>query len=78
MNLPSCYPTNPQAEVLVFANIPVKYIKFVYFCNYETLEKYIEIFDNTNMCKVSRNYFYASFNPRTHVGCDSVADFCFY
>lgn len=58
MNLPSCYPTNPQAEVLVFANIPVKYIKFVYFCNYETLEKYIEIFDNTNMCKVSRNYFY--------------------
>lgn len=58
MNLPSYYPTNPQAEVLVFANIPVEYIKCVYFYNYKTMNKYANLFDDTNMCKVNTYFFY--------------------
>ena len=58
MNLPSNYPTNPQAEVLVFANIPVEYIKCVYFYNYKTMSKYANLFDDTNMCEVNTDFFY--------------------
>lgn len=58
MNLPSYYPTNPQAEVLVFSNIPVEYIKCVYFFNYETLKKYRHLFSNKNKCQVNKDYFY--------------------
>lgn len=57
MNLPSYYPTNPQAEVLVFANIPVEYIKCVYFYDYETLKKYKNLFYNQNMCHVCKKAF---------------------
>lgn len=35
LNIPDNYPTNPQAEVLVFDPIPIKYIKAVNFFNYE-------------------------------------------
>lgn len=31
------YPTNPQAEILVFGAIPIKYIDCIYFQDYETL-----------------------------------------
>lgn len=57
MNIPSCFPTNPQAEVLVFANIPVEYIKRVYFFDNETLKKYIHLFSNKNMCQVCKKAF---------------------
>lgn len=58
MNLPNYYPTNPQAEVLVFANIPVEYINYVYFNDYKILNKYVHLFNNTSMCKVNTYYFY--------------------
>ncbi len=40
LNIPDCYPTNPQAEVLVFGRIPTKYIKYVIFNNRTLLQKY--------------------------------------
>lgn len=40
LNIPDCYPTNPQAEVLVFHSIPINFIKAVYFENHEAQLKY--------------------------------------
>lgn len=57
MKLPSNYPTNPQAEVLVFANIPVEYIKCVYFNDYKTMNKYAKLFGNNNIYKAKQYYF---------------------
>lgn len=37
LKIPDYYPTNPQAEVLVFGTIPVAYIKNVFFDNSESL-----------------------------------------
>lgn len=34
------FPTNPQAEVLVFGTIPVEYITHIAFDNLDTLERY--------------------------------------
>lgn len=42
LELPDYYPTNPQAEVLVFNNIPISYIKGVFFADSDTLRKYRE------------------------------------
>ncbi len=39
-------PTNPQAEVLVFSNIPVDYITNIYFCDKDTGYKYINHVDS--------------------------------
>ena len=38
--IPNHYPTHPQAEVLVFAPIPVKYFKEVHFYNETALEQW--------------------------------------
>lgn len=40
--LPLNYPTDPQAELLVFGVIPISYIKNIYFNNYVTLRKVYE------------------------------------
>lgn len=40
LNIGSWLPTNPQAEVLVFASIPVTYILKVFFEDRQTLNKY--------------------------------------
>ena len=39
LQIPNHYPTHPQAEVLVFNSIPVKYIKEVHFYNETALEQ---------------------------------------
>ena len=57
MNLPDCYPTNPQAEILVFGNIPTEYIKKVYFNDMQTLNKYRVLFKDPQMCGVSAQLF---------------------
>lgn len=46
LNIADWYPTNPQAEVLVFGTIPIRYIENVYFENRQTLVKYKEIIPN--------------------------------
>ena len=43
LHIPDFYPTNPQAEVLVFDTIPVEYIKYIYFENVSTHSKYIDV-----------------------------------
>ncbi len=40
LNLRDWYPTNPQAEVLVFGTIPARYITNVYFHNEQTFDRY--------------------------------------
>lgn len=40
MGIPSYYPTNPQAEVLVFDRIPSSYIEAVYFEKVDIFRKY--------------------------------------
>ena len=39
-NLSDRYPTDPQAEVLVFGRIPVWYITGIYFNNHDTMSAY--------------------------------------
>lgn len=40
LDIPDFYPTNPQAEILVFDTVPVNYIDKVYFEDRQTLNKY--------------------------------------
>lgn len=40
LDIPDCYPTNPQAEVLVFGKIPTEYIKYVFFNDRTLLQEY--------------------------------------
>jgi len=40
LNIYDWYPTNPQAEVLVFGTIPIKYIQNVYFQNRQIFDRY--------------------------------------
>jgi hypothetical protein len=57
LEIGSCYPTNPQAEVLVFEKIPITYIEEVYFKNQKELNKYKDIVPNTIEAKVSNRAF---------------------
>lgn len=43
LKIPDCYPTNPQAEVLIFDRIPIEYINSVSFIDEDTLLRYKEI-----------------------------------
>lgn len=43
LNIPSYYPTNPQAEVLVFDTIPIEYVSCLYFEDQRTYDKYMDI-----------------------------------
>lgn len=63
LNIPDYYPTNPQAEVLVFSKIPVKYIKYAIFNSEDVLEKYrrylptnVEGFVDTDVFYGRRDY----------------------
>ena len=59
LNIPDYYPTNPQAEVLVFSSIPVKYVKAVYLSSsstFATLNKYSCF--KPNHIKLSQNDSY--------------------
>lgn len=40
LSIEDWYPTNPQAEVLVFGTIPIKYIQNVYFQNRQVFDRY--------------------------------------
>ena len=41
LSIPDNYPTNPKAEVLVFAPIPVRYIKAIHFWNADAQERWL-------------------------------------
>ena len=59
LQIPNHYPTHPQAEVLVFNPIPVKYIKEVHFYNETSLEqwRYSNLGQYTPSLAVNRQYF---------------------
>lgn len=57
MKLEDWYPTDPQAEVLVFDNIPTSYIKEVFFENQRVLNKYINLLPSTILGKVKSKVF---------------------
>lgn len=57
LNIHDWYPTNPQAEVLVFGIIPVEYIQNVYFEQYATLHKYQDIIPQEIATSVMSNVF---------------------
>ena len=41
LHIPACFPTNPQAEVLIFNTIHKKYIKDVVFLNFDTMNTWV-------------------------------------
>lgn len=57
LGIGSWYPTNPQAEVLVFERIPITYINEVYFINQRILNKYQDIIPDTIKARVSKKAF---------------------
>ena len=61
MNLSENEPTNPQAEILVFQNIPVEAIKFVIFEDFSDMQTHKHKLDSMNIA-YCRDYGY--FGPR--------------
>ena len=61
MKLPSCYPTNPQAEVLVFSKIPTSYFYGVVF--------------NDENCRKNNHNLLRMFNIKAYMNTDSPVDF---
>lgn len=58
MNLKDWYPTNPQAEVLIFDGVPVEYIKEVYFSNSMVLHKYRPFIPDGIRASVNTDWFF--------------------
>ena len=58
MNLKDWYPTNPQAEVLIFGGVPVEYIKGVYFSDNKALRKYCACIPGEISASVNTYLFY--------------------
>lgn len=57
LNIPESYPTNPQAEVLVFGTIPVNYVKNVYFQTDPITQLYQKMMPNTFSFKTDNSKF---------------------
>ena len=57
LHIPDRYPTNPQAEVLVFGVIPIEYIRAVYFENIRLMKKYIDDIPNDINVECNREFF---------------------
>lgn len=62
LEIPICYPTHPQAEVLVFERINPQYIREIHFYNESSANKWL----NNNQTRGFNNFFYGSpyFSPR--------------
>lgn len=56
--IPDYYPTNPQAEILVFSEIPIEYFKQICFKDVSTLMKYRDIVTNDIPCRVNSDLFF--------------------
>ena len=57
LNIPDNYPTNPQAEVLVFGTIPIRYICNVYFETQSVLCKYRTVIPNSIKAEINPDVF---------------------
>ena len=60
LHLADCYPTHPQAEVLVFDSIPTDYIQEVHFSDSVAYRKKKKLFDPETSKKFSINTKYFS------------------
>lgn len=58
LKIPDYYPTNPQAEILLFDTIPCKYIKRIAFNNEDILKKYKKIIPDDIEVVVDNDLFY--------------------
>lgn len=58
LKIPDWYPTNPQAEILVFDVIPVSHIKKVNFIDRDTFLRYHDIIPPDINAEINRNLFY--------------------
>jgi hypothetical protein len=57
LGIDSWYPTNPQAEILVFDKIPTSYFHSIFFDDYETLNEYKAVIPPSINAKVDRSAF---------------------
>lgn len=57
MRLEDYYPTDPQAEVLVFNTIPTSYIKKVFFNNSRVFDSYKDLFLGSKLAQVKAEVF---------------------
>lgn len=57
LGIPDCLPTNPQAEVLVFATIPTDYITHVVFADAYTKKKYEKYVPDEIEAVTEQEYF---------------------
>lgn len=57
LGLRNCYPTDPQAEVLVFGRIPIDYIATVYFEKTDALNAYSRYIPQKISAEVNRKPF---------------------
>lgn len=57
LGIPDCLPTNPQAEVLVFATIPTDYITHVVFADAYTKKKYEKYVPDDIEAVTEQGYF---------------------
>lgn len=57
LNIPDNYPTNPQADVLVFGTIPIKYINSVYFEKLSVCNEYKAVIPNSIKAEVFSDVF---------------------
>ena len=58
LSISSNYPTDPQAEILVFGNIPVSYINAVFFNDYDVLREYSYLRPSTISFEKNDMFFY--------------------
>lgn len=67
-NIPYYYPTDPQAEVLVFGSIPPEYIEKIYIENYSVYAEYIKNIrvrkNYVAACSVNKKLFSPRFDYR--------------
>lgn len=58
LGVPLNYPTNPQAEVLVFGDIDISYLQAVNFFDYATYSKYVTIKPDSVIFNINTEVFY--------------------
>ena len=62
LDIPSSYPTHPQAEVLVFASIPPRYITAVHFSSWHNWQQWSQRHPNAHLSRGGSGEKY--FRPR--------------
>jgi len=60
LNIPEYYPTDPQAEILVFEKIPIEYFSKIHFYDCGCMLKFVNLHpDAQSLFEINRSYFKA-------------------